>query len=312
MIRLRNRDAFTLIELLVVIAIIAILIGLLLPAVQKVREAAARAKCQNNLKQLGLAMHNYANNNINQTFPSGMSPGTVDYGNQFCCWGTWQVPVLPYVEQQNAFNLYVNYGGNDSTGPRYGAYPNTQVTTERFSVFTCPSDTPHAPLGNITSNNYVVNYGNTTIYQTPTISVGATTFTFGGAPFTPNIPQAILAITDGTSNTLMLSEVIQGQRSDLRGFSWWGPGSGFTTLATPNSSSPDYPAQNCDPGAPNPPCQNATSNANINQFARSRHTNGVNAALCDASVRFVSNSVSLYSWQAVGTAKGGDIPGNDF
>jgi len=298
---------FTLIELLVVIAIIGVLIGLLLPAVQKAREAANRIQCKNNLKQLALAMHNY--HDAQGTLPPGMSPGTVDYGNLYCCWGTWQVAILPYVEQTNAFQLYVNYGGNDSTGPRYGASPNTLVTTERYKIMTCPSDVPNAPIGSITSHNYVVNFGNTGTYQTPTVVSGGVTLTFGGAPFSPTQGAALAQITDGTSNTLMLSEVIQGQRADLRGFGWWGPGTGFSTLAGPNTSIPDQTAQNCDSGVPNPPCADAASNATINQSARSQHTQGVNAALCDGSVQFFSDNVFLATWQALGTSQGGEIPG---
>ncbi|HWG42312.1 MAG TPA: DUF1559 domain-containing protein [Gemmataceae bacterium] len=302
------RRGFTLIELLVVIAIIAILIGLLLPAVQKVREAAARMQCGNNLKQLALGMHNY--HDTYGTFPAGMSPGTVNFGNSYCCWGTWQVAILPFIEQQNAFNRYVNYGGNDSTGPRYGAAPNTQVTKQRFKAMTCPSDMSNAPLGGITSHNYAVNYGNTGIYQPSSVVSGGSTAVFGGAPFSPSLGTKLTVITDGTSNTLMLSELIQGQRSDLRGFGWWGPGGGFSTLAGPNSSIPDAPAQNCDPNAPNPPCANATSNATINQSARSRHTQGVNIALCDGSIRFVSNAVFLGTWRSLGTSQGGEVFGD--
>src|SRR5947209_13261919 len=101
-----GRPAFTLIELLVVIAIIAILIGLLVPAVQRVREAANNAKCQNNLHQLGVAMHNH--HDAKKRLPPGMSPGTVNFGDFYCCWGTWIVPILPYIEQDNLARGYVN------------------------------------------------------------------------------------------------------------------------------------------------------------------------------------------------------------
>jgi prepilin-type N-terminal cleavage/methylation domain-containing protein/prepilin-type processing-associated H-X9-DG protein len=302
------RRGFTLIELLVVIAIIGVLIGLLLPAVQKVREAANRARCANNLKQLSLGMANY--HGTYEVLPAGMSPGTVNYGNLYCCWGTWQVAILPFIEQDAVYRHYINFGGNDSTGPRYGASPNTTVTTHRFHVMTCPADVPNAPLGGITSHNYVVNFGNTGIYQTASVVSGGTTLTFGNAPFSPTTGARFTDITDGTSNTLMLSEVIQGQRADLRGFGWWGPGTGFSTMTGPDSSIPDQTAQNCDSAAPNPPCANASSNATINQTARSRHNEGVNVAFCDGSVRFVSDNVFLAVWQALGTSQGGELLGD--
>ena len=151
--RPRYRSGFTLIELLVVIAIIAILIGLLLPAVQKVREAAARMKCTNNLKQIALGNMNYESSN--GTFLPGIS-------RTGCCWGTWQVPILPYIEQDNLFKIYTNFGGLDNTGARYGAGGNATVAGTRLSTFTCPSDTP-SQVGSITTHNYVLNAGNTSL-----------------------------------------------------------------------------------------------------------------------------------------------------
>src|SRR5262245_21273269 len=104
---MRRRPAFTLIELLVVIAIIAVLIGLLLPAVHKIREAANRLKCANNLKRLGLALHNYHDTNL--TWPMAEDSKEV----YTCCWGTWTMLILPYIEQDAAFKLYQNWGGSD-------------------------------------------------------------------------------------------------------------------------------------------------------------------------------------------------------
>jgi prepilin-type N-terminal cleavage/methylation domain-containing protein/prepilin-type processing-associated H-X9-DG protein len=343
-----RRRGFTLIELLVVIAIIAILIGLLLPAVQKIREAAARMSCSNNLHQLGLAMHNY--HDANNKFP----PGVGHYG---CCWGTWAMSILPYVEQDNMWKLYVNYDGSDiigtpagnTTGWRYGAGTNPAgVTSQRLKVYTCPSDTPSAPLSvsatggsfNLTAHNYGVNYGNTNFYGT-TISGVA----FGGAPFraypsgwlsdsgmqayygwaqpdsdkhakyqqwgAAGQPQATIpAISDGTSNTLMMAEVIQGQGGDLRGFIWWGNSSGFTTFNLPNSNAPDELTGGvCNASATRAPCVALNSQSFPKMTAaRSWHSGGgVNAAFCDGHVAWVTNNISIATWRALGTSQGGEV-----
>jgi prepilin-type N-terminal cleavage/methylation domain-containing protein/prepilin-type processing-associated H-X9-DG protein len=309
MILTRRHRAFTLIELLVVIAIIAILIALLVPAVQKVRDAAARTQCKNNLKQLALGMQSY--HSAFKKLPPGMSPGTVNFGDLYCCWGTWMVAILPYIDQGPAFALYQNYGGDDSTGPRYAAAPNTSVTTQRYAVMTCPSDMPNAPLSGITNHNYGINYGNTTLYQNPTVVVGGVTYTFGGAPFGVNVGYPLTNITDGTSNTIMYAEVIQGQRADLRGFAWWGPGSGIVTLAGPNTSSPDQMESGyCDPATPNPPCAATAPADGEIMYARSRHAGGLHIALCDGSVRFVNDTITLATWQALGTSRGNETIGD--
>jgi prepilin-type N-terminal cleavage/methylation domain-containing protein/prepilin-type processing-associated H-X9-DG protein len=338
---------FTLIELLVVIAIIAILIGLLLPAVQKVREAAARMACTNNMKQIALANMNYESTYA--TFVPGIS-------RTGCCWGTWMIPILPFMEQQQLYNIYRNFGGLDNNGPRYAASPNSQIATQRLKNFTCPSDVAkNWSGGTLTMHNYVLNAGNTNFYQTsmPFGCTGGSTVgangcvTFGGAPFgwyedpamlaaggdssptnytsgdatqgKAGRPRKIAEITDGTSNTLCVSEVLQGPTdgSDIRGFTWWGGGAGFTTYQTPNNSAATdvMTGGGCGNAAtftnPPMPCT-TTSTATLArmQLVRSRHTGGVNAALCDGSVRFVTNSVSLTVWRAIGTAQGGEAVGD--
>jgi prepilin-type N-terminal cleavage/methylation domain-containing protein/prepilin-type processing-associated H-X9-DG protein len=339
---MRSRRGFTLIELLVVIAIIAVLIGLLVPAVQKVREAANRMSCTNNLKQLGLAMHNY-----HQTYdklPFGEGPGSSQVGTSLgtavtargCCWGDWQSLLLPYLEQETMFRLWRNHGGSDNSGRamtgtsnrlRYGDTPNVEnVTSKRLTVLTCPSDQPNPGAirptfsgvqYSITSHNYVVNYGNGTNFQGDPLPPGSTpnplpaTWRFLGAPFgmVPYI-QRIADITDGTSNTLMASETVQGLGSDLRGFTWWAPGAQFTSVYPPNTSAPDIVTQNCN-NQPlyNLPCVNNGGAWNI-QAARSRHPGGVNVLLCDGSVRFVQQNIDINIWRALSTTRGGEVIGN--
>jgi prepilin-type N-terminal cleavage/methylation domain-containing protein/prepilin-type processing-associated H-X9-DG protein len=292
MIHRTYRNAFTLIELLVVIAIIAVLIGLLVPAVQKVREAANRMSCTNNLKQLAMALHSYESAN-----------GQLPPGYASCCWGTWQVLVLPYIEQESLFKIYVNWGGDDSTGARYGAAPNNAVSSARIKTLTCPSDTPNTPIGTLTNHNYALNYGEVNIYAASNGKI----FSNGN---TQKKGTRITDITDGTSNTLFAAEVIQGIGSDLRGFGWWGDASGFTTFAPPNTTTPDriYTASYCNSAAfpRNPPCDVSTTANPTNFYARSRHSGGVNGALADGSTRFFTNSINPAAWLAYGSARGGE------
>jgi prepilin-type N-terminal cleavage/methylation domain-containing protein/prepilin-type processing-associated H-X9-DG protein len=309
-----KRKGFTLIELLVVIAIIAILIGLLLPAVQKVREAAARMQCSNNLKQLGIAMHSY--HDANQALPAVMGPSG-------CCWGTWVILIMPYIEQENAYKLYQNWGGSDTvnsnfpapspTGsfPRYGAAPNTtNVTGRRYKTLTCPSDQDNVPIGIMPNHNYAASTGTGQTNRQPV--PGVPTYTvqagmFDGGALTRKIK--LTDATDGLSNTLMVGEVLQGSSKDLRGFIVWGDATGVSTYAPPNTSNPDLIY---DPGyCNNQPLRGLPCSTPGQAFySRSRHTGGVNACLGDGSVRFVSNTVAPATWQLVGGASDGQVVSN--
>ncbi len=350
---MRTRKAFTLIELLVVIAIIGVLIALLLPAVQAAREAARRAQCTNNLKQIALAMHNY--HDRNNVLPPGMKG---------CCWGTWLVFVLPDLEQVAMYNAW-NFQGNNSGlagyfdgDLRYAGVCNATVSSTRVNAFMCPSDGNNTALTGIgptingvkfstTSQNYVVNFGNLNIGQgsvingtfQPAIIVGGVRYDFLGAPFgdigspRPDIAagslqgatggtQGFAAITDGTSNTMVASELIVGQGTggvynasfDLRGFSWWGFGASFTGWLTPNSSQPDL-VQNQGycvyPNASNPPCAPGTEVTGVQIAARSRHPGGVNAAFADGSVKFLKNSINPLTYRALSSTRGGEIVSAD-
>jgi prepilin-type N-terminal cleavage/methylation domain-containing protein/prepilin-type processing-associated H-X9-DG protein len=323
---------FTLIELLVVIAIIAVLIALLLPAVQAAREAARRAQCVNNLKQIGLAMHNYSN-----------SFGSLPPGCKGGQWGTWLLFCLPYVEQQALWNAW-NFLGNseDPTTASLFSYQgagNSTVTTSRVSAYYCPSDGGNTTLQGISkwpisSQNYAANFGNTVTLQT-SITVGSVTYNFLGAPFTDIGAPDVLSSTykgqgtaeptvgfqgipDGLSNTLLTAEVVvgqpQGTNYDLRGYSWWSWGSMFTGLNTPNSTQPDSMQSStyCNyPFAQNPPCTTATSNFTMYNGARSRHPGGVNAGLADGSVKFMKNSINPIVWSALSTAMGSEVISSD-
>jgi prepilin-type N-terminal cleavage/methylation domain-containing protein len=298
-----KRSAFTLVELLVVIAIIGVLVALLLPAVQAARESARRSQCQNNLKQIGLAMHTF--HDTFNAFPPGKSASG-------CCWGTWVVPTLTYLEQDNAATLYQNWGGDDTTGPRYAGAPNTtNVTTRRFAALTCPSDIASAPISSMTNHNYAVNFGNTGHAQEATLNG----VQFGYAPFAQANKGSKLGsrfgdITDGTSNTILVAEVRQGQGTDLRGFIWWGDATGFSAYLGPNSSLPDviYTPGYCNPNKPNPPCTGTPTTTNPSMFAsRSLHPGGVQLVRADGALRFVNNVIEMNVWRASSTSRGKEI-----
>ena len=317
-----RRPGFTLIELLVVIAIIGVLLALLLPSVQSAREASRRTQCLGNLKQIALAMHQY------QSVHSVLPPG-----KKGCCWGTWLVYDLPYLEQQGLYNAWNSCGINAVGVPmdydlnlRYFGATNVTVTSTRLAAYLCPSDFTNSPILSTvngltfacTSQNYAANFGNTSVLQTefqgirflgaPFVDIGSPLGDYGQPA---HATVGFNAITDGLSNTLLLSEVVVGQGLDLRGFSWWGDAATFQAFSTPNSSFPDvlFSPLYCINQAPNPPCTTATTALPEMYAVRSRHSGGVNTANADGSVRFIKDSVNLQVWRALSTAAGCEISG---
>jgi len=312
------KSAFTLVELLVVIAIIGVLVALLLPAVQSAREAARRSQCSNNLKQLGLGVTQYAD--INR--------GAFPAGSYACCSGTWQVAMLPFIEQKALFDQYKGFGQINASGEidsvnmRYSSSVNVPVTSQVIKAYTCPSDNKVATRNTITFHNYVANHGNTAMARkTPYgVRTDGQPNRYGKAPFisisnTGQTPQVMRAsdMSDGLSSTMAFSETIKGQNGDLRGFGWWQGGSHFETYQAPNSNQPDVAEQDqfCNGQRPNPPCIGNTSTGLPEGIgARSRHPGGVQVTMCDGSVRFMSDNVNLDTWRFLSTGDGREPANN--
>ena len=304
-----SKRGFTLIELLVVIAIIAILIGLLLPAVQKVREAAARMSCQNNLKQLGLALHNYANSN-NNMFPA--SRITVGTDAKF---RSWTPIALPYVEADAVAKQW-----NESL--KWNAGTNMTVSQTMFKLFACPS----APGSRKTPSNGINlgpgDYGSVNAIRRRFYTAnGLTNFPFPGTNAGDEAPGALkkvtptplLGITDGLSNTLLLGEDSGRPNLFQKGF-------GDTGVVTTDGYGWADPDSGCSidgvvPGAKGVAwttggtcIMNCTNDSELFSF----HTGGINATMADGSVRFIRENLNAATLAALVTATGGDIIGNDF
>ena len=319
-----RRAAFTLIELLVVIAIIAVLIALLLPAVQSAREAARRMQCTNNLKQVGLALHNY--HDVLGCLPLGR---TIPYNLSFSPLARF----LPFIEQANLGNaLNYNLPYSDPT--------NSTVLNTSLSLFLCPSDAGSAtiPKGTGGGTNYRANEGTSVVMwygatDTAGVNVGMP------APnglFFASLQCRIADITDGLSNTAAFSEHVIGdfnQNLSTEKSDTYKPG---TYPATSDEAYAQCKATDTtnlalqgysNVGAPWVYGYHSTSSywhsappnarscmfppSRISTTANSRHPGGVNVLMADGSARFVKDTINVTAWRGLGTRNGGEIVSAD-
>jgi prepilin-type N-terminal cleavage/methylation domain-containing protein/prepilin-type processing-associated H-X9-DG protein len=346
---MRRRHGFTLIELLVVIAIIAILIGLLLAAVQRVREAAARASCQNNLKQLGLAVHAYhdANGKLPPAVQMPYAQPNIDplTGGAVNPFGpNWAIFLLPFIEQSALF-----------TRANVGSYPGTMTISNlgsynlswrsirgaELKLMFCPSDgadrTPFTdpngrpPEAGWARGNYACNGGtadtdhhikgdnavNNPPYQ------GMTKGPVMAIDFGANLP----GIPDGTSSTFLLHEVRIGVDSrDIRGTWALGmPGASIVCAGRDGNPTPNNRIEQADeveacdsfwyPGIGSRDgmgCRNGRRNFGMAAQARSRHSGGVNSCFCDGHVQFIRDSISQRTWVLLQSTNDGLVPDSDY
>ena len=342
----RSRSAFTLIELLVVIAIIAILIGLLRPAVQKVREAAARMKCSNNLKQIGLACHNYES--VFGVLPAYQHTKVFGTATRTSNASTLAM-LLPYVEQANKLNGFhpdLNYDVNSDARIDASITPATfnqnLARLQDVPIYICPSDGSNNNFFSAGRNNYHASQG----ASSNTREVGAAAGVFS-APFpvgSTMVGVTVIGITDGSSNTVMYSEKMRATQDwnaaagifdnttlmrastlpnnfDGRGIATCMTGSPFAGrltytghqyyralnfLQTFTHTLPPNWNRKVASGIQRYNCGDQSNLNNAHMSASSYHTGGVVCGMGDGSVRFVSDNVDFPTWQAVGTRNGGE------
>lgn len=306
-----RRTGFTLIELLVVIAIIAILIALLVPAVQKVREAAARTQCVNNLKQISLAVHGY--HDANKMLPYSAGPGYNYNPTSPNCW-SWLARTLPFFDQGAVYTAAAIANPAQTIS---GAEPALQA---QIAALLCPSDSdsrngPRTDEANIGSS---FNYGG------PNMSVGLTNYkgvcgsnwawgtyqvTDPNPKYTNNgldtgngvffrtdytMQKTLLGITDGTSNTFMIGEDIPSKDVHCD-WVFFNHATGTCAIPLNNAMLAGQPGFN-----------SPTDWGDVYSF-RSYHPGGANFAFCDATVRFIVASIDMPTYRALATIRGGEV-----
>lgn len=314
---LKRSRGFTLVELLVVIAIIGVLVALLLPAVQQAREAARRMQCVNNMKQLGLAVHNF--HDTNQFFPSGSHQpmfhgpnGRDDYSGGRDRW-SYLVPLLPQIEQQPLYDVFVsNLLGISRPWHTEDSGVRNPLTTTEISAFICPSDT-NAKVrdGDRTRTNYHCNRGDQWLNWNWNESRGV----MGNGI---HIRKTFASLTDGSSNTMLISEAKTGVRGSRRVTESLGSGLGVDASSPPalclarigpnNSMTGDVSNNDWQIGwrwadaitsytqwlpmlPPNGPSCGANGESWVMTTASSYHPGGVNVVFCDGSVKFMNDTI---------------------
>ncbi|HLW65671.1 MAG TPA: DUF1559 domain-containing protein [Gemmataceae bacterium] len=348
--RIRRTNGFTLIELLVVIAIIAILIGLLLPAVQKVREAAARTQCSNNLKQIGLACMNYESSygNLPVGFLGADQPNA-PAGTPGIHKTAWAALILPFAEQDNVLKIYnFNYD--------YDAQPNAQAVATQIKIYNCPS-TPNNPRWDTSVSDDAASTGWGTPGRAATDYSGLNAikaFVAHACPQSASVPAnaskddprivgvmtrdsqggninnagvRFMQILDGTSNTIMIGEdagrpqwygvgrilISQSGRKPNKEGAWADPNANFSVDGSNANCTPQFVGNsNSNVCVPGPTPNSCALNCTNDSEFYGFHTGGCMACFADGHVQFLNQNIALCTLAALVTRAGAEIPGSDY